>query len=86
MTKMRDDGIESVEPTVEAEADWTALVHAIYHDSLVKSTRSWYDGSNIPSKRLEPLIFFGGFPMYRELCYNALEKNLEGFEVKYKHM
>ncbi|KAG5952784.1 hypothetical protein E4U53_008068 [Claviceps sorghi] len=84
MAKMRDDGIESVEPTANAEAEWTELVRTAYQASLVRDTRSWYDGSNIPGKRLEPLIFFGGFPVYRELCYKTLRDNWRGFEVKYK--
>ncbi|KAG5984830.1 hypothetical protein E4U55_003048 [Claviceps digitariae] len=84
MVKMRDEGIESVEPTAQAEAEWTELVHTVYRNSLVRDTRSWYDGSNIPSKKLEPLIFFGGFPMYRDLCYKTLQDDWRGFIIKHK--
>ncbi|KAG5917362.1 hypothetical protein E4U42_007269 [Claviceps africana] len=60
MVKMRDDGIESVEPTARAEAEWTDLVRTAHQAWLVRDTRSWYDGSNIPGKTQEPLIFFWG--------------------------
>ncbi|KAG6007342.1 hypothetical protein E4U54_008856 [Claviceps lovelessii] len=85
MVKMRDDDIESVEPTAQAEAEWTELVHAVYQNTLVRDTRSWYDGSNVPDKRSEPLIFCGGFPMYRDLCYKAVQDNWRGFDVKHQH-
>ncbi|GAB0139122.1 hypothetical protein EsDP_00007337 [Epichloe bromicola] len=85
MVKMRRDAIESLEPTVEAEREWASLLNSVYQKSLVRSTRSWYDGSNVPAKRMEPLIFFGGFPLYRELCYNALDENFKGFKIRYRH-
>ncbi|KAG6004511.1 hypothetical protein E4U21_001009, partial [Claviceps maximensis] len=63
MVKMRDDGIESVEPTAQAEAEWTELVQAVYQKSLARDTRSWY-------------------PMYRQLCDEAVQDNWRGFVTK----
>lgn len=85
MVKMRRDAIESLEPTVDAEREWASLLNSVYQKSLVRNTRSWYDGSNVPTKRMEPLIFFGGFPLYQELCYNALNDNFKGFKIRYRH-
>ncbi|KAF5019539.1 hypothetical protein F66182_8454 [Fusarium sp. NRRL 66182] len=84
MVKMRDQSIESIEPTVEAESQWTELLRDIYGKSLIRNTRSWYDGSNIPGKRVEPLVFLGGFPLYRSICYDALRDNFKGFKVRYR--
>jgi hypothetical protein len=36
-------------------------------------------GDNVPGKVREQLNFAGGFPLYRELTRNALDRGFEGF-------
>ncbi|SCV30558.1 uncharacterized protein FFB14_03110 [Fusarium fujikuroi] len=84
MVKIREEEIESIEPTLEAEKRWTEKLCRTHSNSLISDTRSWYDGSNIPGKMVEPSAFMDGFPLYRRTCYSALEDNFQGFKVQYR--
>ncbi|KAF2756527.1 FAD/NAD(P)-binding domain-containing protein [Pseudovirgaria hyperparasitica] len=79
MVKMREEGVESIEATAEAEAAWTKQIHDILRGTLVQETNSWYNGANVPGKTVEPLIFFGGFPEYRRQIYEVLDNDFRGF-------
>lgn len=80
MVKMGQEGIESVELTLEAESRWTEDLSCIYSNSLTSGMRSWYDGSNVPGNRVEPLVLIGEFPSYRNISYSALGDNFRGFK------
>ncbi|KAK7187551.1 cyclopentanone -monooxygenase [Paraphaeosphaeria sporulosa] len=70
---MRENGIRSLEPTVEAETVWKEHVNEGAEEGLFKDTKSWYFGDNIPGKARESLNYMGGMPLYRKKCAEAQE-------------
>jgi cation diffusion facilitator CzcD-associated flavoprotein CzcO len=61
---LRENGREEIEPKVEAEALWTALVNRIGDATLLPETKSEYMGTNIPGKPKEMLNYLGGLTDY----------------------
>ena len=55
LVRARDEGINRIEPTEEAEKEWTKRMHAAWDVTLFPKAKSWYQGSNIPGKKVEPL-------------------------------
>lgn len=49
------NGITRIEAKKEAEEDWARRVKEKWDASLFPLAKSWYQGSNIPGKRIEPL-------------------------------
>lgn len=43
---------------------------------------SWYNGGNIPGKKIRVLAFLGGFDLYQERTTQIAENGFEGFEVR----
>ncbi|KAJ5949302.1 hypothetical protein N7454_000886 [Penicillium verhagenii] len=80
ISKMREEGLSSIEPTERATEAWREQVITASNGTLYPKTDSWYMGSNIPGKRREPLIYLGGMPSWWKSCTDALE-NWEGFHV-----
>lgn len=78
--KMLDDGINSINPTEEAEQEWKANIYGISDKTLFPLTNSWYMGANIPGKKKEPLNYGGGLAKYEEDCWSVL-KDWRGFVV-----
>ncbi|OAL00693.1 FAD/NAD(P)-binding domain-containing protein [Phaeosphaeriaceae sp. SRC1lsM3a] len=77
--KMRDEDINYCEATPEAEKQWREKVTELSDKTLFPQTKSWYMGDNIPGKFREQLNFAGGFPLYKELTRNSLDRGFEGF-------
>lgn len=75
------DKIERFDATPEWEADWTNEVHKEWDKRLFKLAKSWYQGSNIPGKRVEPLNYTGGMPLYIKALDNSLENSYQGWQV-----
>lgn len=51
----------------EAEAAWRYHVNQLQDLTLLKGSKySWYNGSNIPGKTVEALMYLGGIPKYLE--------------------
>ena len=48
-------GITRIEAKPEAEADWCKRMNEKWDASLFPKAKSWYQGSNIPGKKIEPL-------------------------------
>jgi len=70
-------GITRFEAKPEKEVEWTDLTHRIWNATLLPRAKSWYQGSNIPGKKEEPLNFPGGVPMYTKALYDSLENNYQ---------
>jgi cation diffusion facilitator CzcD-associated flavoprotein CzcO len=47
--------ITRLEATEDAEDRWSKLVNQTWDATLFPNAKSWYNGSNIPGKRIEPL-------------------------------
>lgn len=81
IAKMQAEGLESIEPTLDAAKQWGEQVVAASNATLLPRADSWYFGANIPGKRREPLIYLGGLQRWWQQCLASLE-NWNGFEVK----
>jgi cation diffusion facilitator CzcD-associated flavoprotein CzcO len=60
-----------IEPTPEAEAEWSAYVAKLYEHLLLRESQGWFTGynSNVPGHEKgtrRHLVFNGGSPKYRE--------------------
>jgi len=76
-----DKKIERFDAKGEWEKDWTEQVHQAWNASLFRLAKSWYQGSNIPGKRVEPLNYTGGMPKYIKALDNSLENQYQGWQV-----
>ncbi|KAK3710116.1 hypothetical protein LTR37_010547 [Vermiconidia calcicola] len=81
LVKAREDGINRVEPTEEAEKEWTERMHEAWKVTLFPKAKSWYQGNNIPGKRVEPLNWAGGIPAYLKTLEDSLENDYQGWKT-----
>ena len=79
--KMKDEKIQSIEATKEAEEEWRRKVTELSDETLFPGTNSWYMGANIPGKPREQLNYAGGFPLYEKELRESLEGGFKGFIV-----
>jgi hypothetical protein len=52
---LKEKGVTRFEATPEEEEDWCKRMKEKWDNSLFPLAKSWYQGSNIPGKRVEPL-------------------------------
>lgn len=81
ITKMRKEGISTLEPTDSAAKAWTAGLEAITDHTLFNVASSWYMGANVPGKKRQLLNYMKGLVEYKKDCDQAMEA-WNGFEVK----
>ena len=55
LQSLAKDGITRFEATKEQEADWVKRLNEKWNITLFPLAKSWYQGANIPGKRVEPL-------------------------------
>jgi cation diffusion facilitator CzcD-associated flavoprotein CzcO len=53
--ELREKGVVYFEATKEAEMDWTRRMHEEWNKTLFPLAKSWYQGANIPGRKVEPL-------------------------------
>lgn len=56
--KCMDEDVAVLDPTEEQEAAWTKALREKWYSSLFPQAKSWYQGSNIPGRRVEPLNWY----------------------------
>jgi hypothetical protein len=79
---MHDAGYTRVEPTVEAEDAWTALVEEIARHFMFSQVDSWMTGvnKNVPGRQTRTaMVFTGGAPQYRARCEEVAANGYQGF-------
>jgi cyclohexanone monooxygenase len=79
MTWARERGVNALDPTPDAEDEWTAHVDEVGHTTLYPSANSWYMGSNVVGKPRVFLPYIGGVGVYREECDAVAAKDYDGF-------
>ncbi|MFN3744136.1 MAG: flavin-containing monooxygenase [Hyphomicrobiaceae bacterium] len=79
LAHMRANGLETIEPTAEAEAAWGQHVNEAGHRTLYVKAASWYMGANVPGKPRVFMPYIGGVGTYREECAEIAAKGYEGF-------
>jgi cation diffusion facilitator CzcD-associated flavoprotein CzcO len=84
MKYMRDKKLTRLEPTTDAEKEWTAHVAETSEVSLFTKTDSWFMGVNInmPEKKRGFLLYAGGSQAYKAKCEEVAAKGYEGFALK----
>lgn len=56
IAKLEKEGAKSIEATHEAEVEWKNGIEAVAPFLLMSKTSSWWNGSNIPGKKAEPML------------------------------
>ncbi len=52
---IKDKGITRLEATQESEDDWCKRLREEWDATLFPMAKSWYQGANIPGRKVEPL-------------------------------
>ena len=81
MAAMKSRGQAAIEPTAQAEAEWSEHVATLGANSLFADGESWYLGSNVPGKPRVFLPYAGGVPAYRERCAQVAAQGYAGFTL-----
>lgn len=68
-----------VEPQQEAEDDWKTAINEAWARTLFPKAKSWYQGANIPGKKVEALNWAAGLPSYIDIVDNVEMDGYRGF-------
>jgi cation diffusion facilitator CzcD-associated flavoprotein CzcO len=55
---LRQQGVTRIEPTEASVDRWVSMVKEVWDSSLFPQAKSWYQGANIPGKKVEPLNWY----------------------------
>ncbi|MGX7730778.1 flavin-containing monooxygenase [Rhodococcus sp. 2H158] len=80
------NGVRAIEPTPEAEAEWTETCTEIANATLFTKGDSWIFGANIPGKKPSVLFYLGGLRNYRAVLADVTDAGYRGFDVKSAEM
>ena len=81
---LRALGLERIETTAEAMADWGAEVQRVANLTLLpKVPHSWYLGANVPGKPRVFMPYAGGMARYRQHCAEVAAKGYPGFIMEH---
>ncbi len=81
---VRANGVKTIEPTAEAEEQWSKQCTEIADYTLYTKTDSWYTGANIEGKPRGFLIYLGGLDNYRKICNEVAENGYEGYKLEFE--
>jgi len=81
LAHLKAQGLDSVEPTQEAEDEWTNHCNQRASETLFPRANSWYMGANIPGKPRVFMPYLGGVGHYREICDEIAAKDYDGFAM-----
>jgi cation diffusion facilitator CzcD-associated flavoprotein CzcO/acetyl esterase/lipase len=79
---MRDEGLETIEPTPLAESAWDQHVQDCAGITLHPTANSWYMGANVPGKPRVFLPYIGGVGAYRQACDEVAAQGWLGFRME----
>jgi len=71
--------ITRFEATAKTEDDWCRRMKEEWDASLFPLAKSWYQGANIPGKRVEPLNWAGGIPKYIDTLADSVANDYQGW-------
>ncbi|CAF1359911.1 unnamed protein product [Adineta steineri] len=78
---LRTHHINMIEPTLEAENNWVKHVNDVAENTLFRTSKSIYNGANIPGKPRVFIPYVGGFDIYMEKCEKIANNDYEGFHL-----
>ena len=79
---MRSQGLELMEPELEAENEWVDTVQKVANGTLFPCANSWYMGANIPGKPRLFMPYIGGVGTYRKICEQVVADGYKGFRFE----
>jgi cyclohexanone monooxygenase len=79
IARLRQDGLDAIEATAEAEEGWVAHVHELAAATLYPQAGSWYVGANVPGKPRVFMPYVGGCGRYRAECDAVAGAGYRGF-------
>ncbi len=68
---MRSDGIVRMQPSMDAEIEWTAHLDEIAEGLMTRygeAAGSWFTGANVPGKPRAYNVYFGGHNVHADRC------------------
>jgi cyclohexanone monooxygenase len=77
---MREEGLDTIEPTEQAENEWLEHVAEVADSTVYTKTNSWYLGSNIPGKPRVFMAYLAGTHTFRKICDEIAADGYRGFE------
>ncbi|KIW50281.1 hypothetical protein PV05_11883 [Exophiala xenobiotica] len=77
---IKDKGITRLEATQESEDDWCKRLREEWDATLFPMAKSWYQGANIPGRKVEPLNWAGGMVEYVATLNRSLDNDLQGWK------
>lgn len=81
MNYLRANRLRELDPSLEAENSWRALVNQIGDATLLPETRSEYMGTNVPGKPKEMLNYLGGVTDYIKRISSVVARGYPGFQL-----
>lgn len=75
---MERNGIGTIEPSEDAEAEWLTTCRTIADMTLFPKAQSWIFGANIPGKKNAVMFYLGGLGNYRETINAVKESGFKG--------
>ena len=76
---MRDQNLDTIEPTANAETGWVRHVNDFAAITLYPRANSWYMGANVAGKPRVCLPYVGGVGTYRIICDEVVSRGYLGF-------
>ncbi|WP_380787790.1 flavin-containing monooxygenase [Sphingomonas sp. R86521] len=73
MTHMEENGLATVEATLDGEERWMAIVADLAEKTMLSKANTWYTGGNVEGKTRGLTMFTGGFAKYNEHCQAAVD-------------
>ena len=81
LAALRDEGLQTIEPTPLAQAGWDQHVQDCAAITLHPTASSWYMGANVPGKPRVFLPYIGGVDAYRQACDEVAAQDYLGFTL-----
>jgi cation diffusion facilitator CzcD-associated flavoprotein CzcO len=80
---MEGNDMTKIVPTPQAEKAWGEHVDSFSQDLLIAQpgVPSWFNGGNIPGKKVKFLLYANTLPGFREKVQEYADNDYEGFEV-----
>ena len=79
---MREQGLETIEPELDAENEWVDHVQDVAHKTLFPLANSWYMGANIPGTPHLFMPYIAGVGSYCRTCEEIVANDYRGFHFE----
>jgi len=79
---IKEKDITRLEATQASEDDWCKRLNEKWDASLFPMAKSWYQGANIPGRKVEPLNWSGGMVEYVNTLHRSLENDFQGWKYE----